>query len=100
MYIVIPAVVFACWAGSKFFSWFRAWLDARAVRRKAEERENDRINEHLREMFAAPATPPSDVVDGPQDRSNFEVHGMTVPELIETRAEFDEITGPEWPKQT
>lgn len=53
------------------------------------------------------AEPKSDT-DGPErldtadacDRDSREVHGMTVPELMKTRAQFDELIGREWPNQT
>lgn len=34
------------------------------------------------------------------DRSAREVHGMTVPELTETRARFADLVAREWPDQT
>lgn len=67
--------------------------------RRAERAENARIDKYLREMFATP-TEPIDIVDGPFDRADREVHGMTASELTELNRKFKEITGPEWPNQT
>lgn len=93
--LIAAAVLY--WAGSRYLPQAQAWLDAR---RDAREAEHDRIERKLRELFAAPATQPIDIVDGPADCSGREIHGMTASELTELNAAFDDITGREWPNQT
>lgn len=44
-------------------------------------------------------TQPIDVVDGPWSRSDREVHGMTAPDVAETRAQFSELIVREWTDQ-
>jgi hypothetical protein len=46
---------------------------------------------------------PKPDTDGPErldTADRREVHGMTVPELMETREKFAELIGREWPNQT
>jgi hypothetical protein len=85
------------WAVHTYLPQIRSWRDARRAARKAE---HERIERRLRELFAAPATQPLDIVDGPGDRSDREIHGMTAPELAETNAKFEDLIGREWPNQT
>jgi len=83
--IWLAAAVVLYFVGPRVLARFDAWLESRRVAREAER---DRTAGLLRDFFkSAPAT----------DR---EVHGMTVPELMETRERFNEITGREWPDQT
>jgi len=83
--IWLSAAAVLCFVGSRVLARFDAWLEARRV---ARETRRDRTERLLRDFFeSAPAT----------DR---EVHGMTVPELMETREQFDDLIGREWPDQT
>lgn len=78
------------------------WVWKRLRDRRELAAERDETEQLVRDTFAALLndTPPVDVVDGPWDRSDREVHGMTAPELAETRAKFYELIGREWPNQT
>ena len=80
--IWLSAAAVLYFGGSRVLARFGAWLDARRVVREARRARTDQL---LRDLFSAPP-----VVDR-------EVHGMTVPELMETRERFDELIGREWP---
>lgn len=64
--------------------------------------EQDEMEQLLRDTFAARLddTQPIDVVDGPWDRSDREIHGMTAFDVAQTRARFNDLIGREWPNQT
>jgi hypothetical protein len=83
--IWLAAATVLYFGGSRVLARFGAWLEARHTAREAEREQTAQV---LRDFFeSASAT----------DR---EVHGMTVPELMETREQFDELIGREWPDQT
>jgi len=77
----------------------REWkrLQDRRARIVAERDETEQL---LRDTFAASGADLADLIDGRWDRSDREIHGMTAPELSETREHFDDLIGREWPDQT
>lgn len=77
------------------------WVWKRLRDRRELAAERDEMEQLLRDTFQAllEDTPPVDVVDGPWDRSDREVHGMTAPDLVKTRAQFSELIVREWPNQ-
>jgi hypothetical protein len=81
--IWLAAAAVLYFVGSRALARFGAWLEARRVARETQHAHTEQL---LRDMFAAP--------------SGREVHGMTVPELMETREKFGELIGREWPDQT
>lgn len=87
----LAAAVALYFAGPRVLARFGVWLDARRVAREARHAHTEQV---LRDMFAAPGVPTEAV-----DRGR-EVHGMTVPEILETRERFNELVGREWPDQT
>lgn len=89
IWLVAAAALY--FGGPRVLARFGAWLDARRVAREARHAETEQI---LRNFFAASGIPTEAV-----DRGR-EVHGMTVPELMETRERFDDLVGREWPDQT
>jgi hypothetical protein len=93
--LIAAAVTY--WAASKYLPRLRAWSDAR---RNMREAARERTEQLLRDAFATADTQPIDVVDGPWDRSDREIHGMTASDLIDLNAKFDDLIGREWPNQT
>jgi hypothetical protein len=89
--IWLVAAVALYFGGPRVLGRFGARLEARRVAREARHAHTEQL---LRDMFAAPGIPTEAV-----DRGR-EVHGMTVPELLETRERFNELVGREWPDQT
>jgi hypothetical protein len=88
--IWVTAAVALYFGGPRVLARFGAWLDARRVAREARQAHTEQL---LRNFYAAPGIPTEAV-----DRGR-EVHGMTVPELLETRERFNELVGREWPDQ-
>lgn len=92
IWLVAAAALY--FGGSRVLARFSAWLHAHRVAREAR---HDRTEQVLRDMFEATGAPIESV---DRDWDSREVHGMTVPELMETRAQFNELIGREWPDKT
>jgi hypothetical protein len=83
---VLVAVVFG-------LLWLDLWRQRRAAHR-------ERIERVLRDLFQPDEAVPTDVVDGPWDRSSREIHHMTVPELQAVNDEFLALIEENFPNQT
>jgi hypothetical protein len=78
------------------------WVWARAVNWRSVSRDDTEMDQLVRDSFARALddTQPIDVVDRDWDRRDREIHGMTVPEMQETNAEFDALIAENFPNQT
>lgn len=80
---------------------FGGWMQGRLQDRRAlvDDPEAEAL---VRESFAARLddTQPIDVVDGPWNRTEREIHHMSVPEFTDVNARFVELIAANWPNQT